>query len=115
MSKGVFDHIVLAQDKTLTGSWKPRTLFVLIFLISFGYLMIMKKIENEVFSFENSLKLAIKVALFALVVNYITGKLFTSREKMYKSLGFSNKSSKGQAYADARLGQFVAAVGGGIM
>ena len=115
MRKGIFDHIVIIQDKTLTGSWKPMTLFLLMFFAVIGLTIVMKKLNKQEFLIENVLKLAIQVAIIAVIVNFITGKLFTSREKMYKTMGFSNKSSKGQAYADARLGQFVAAVGGGMM
>ena len=115
MSKGIFDHIVIIQDKTLTGSWKPMTLFLLMFFAVIGLTIVMKKLNKQEFLIENVVKLAIQVAIISVIVNFITGKLFTSREKMYKTMGFSNKSSKGQAYADARLGQFVAAVGGGMM
>jgi len=115
MSKGIFDHIVIIQDKTLTGSWKPIILFTLTFLVVIGVTLLKKKINKQEYIIENIISFALKIAVIAVIVNYITGKLFTSREKMYKAKGFSNKSSKGQAYADARLSQFVAAVGGGIM
>ena len=115
MSKGIFDRIVIIQDKTLTGSWKPMTLFFLMFFSVIGIIILMKKINKQEYLIENVVKSAIQVAIISVIVNYITGKLFTSREKMYKTKGFSNKSSKGQAYADARLGQFVAAVGGGMI
>jgi len=115
MSKGIFDHIVIIQDKTLTGSWKPITLFLLMFFVVIGVTILMKKINNDEIIIENIVKIAIQVAIISVIINYVTGKLFISREKMYKTLGFSNKSSKGQAYADARLGHIVAAVGGGIM
>ena len=115
MSKGIFDHIVIVQDKTLTGSWKPMTLFMLIFLGGIGVTLLTKKIKKQEYNIENVVKSAILVAVIAVIVNYITGNLFISREKMYKTMGFSNKSSKGQAYADARLSQFVAAVGSGMM
>ena len=115
MSKGLFDRIVIVQDKTLTGSWKPMTLFLVMFLAVIGFTVLMKSLNKQEYIIENIIMFAIKVSIIAVIINYITGKLFTSREKMYKSKGFSNKSSKGQAYADARLGQFVAAVGGGMI
>ena len=115
MSKGIFDHIVIVQDKTLTGTWKPINLFLIMFFVVIGVTILMKEMSKQTYIVENVVKLALQVAIISVIVNYVTGKLFTSREKMYKSKGFSNKSSKGQAYADARLGQFVAAVGGGIM
>ena len=46
-----------------------------------------------------------QVALFSLVINFISGGLFKSREKMYRKKGFSNQKSKAQAYANARVGQ----------
>ena len=115
MKKGFFDHIVIIQDKTLTGSWKPMTLFMIMFLVTIGVTLLMKKLIKQEYVIENIVKLALQVAIIAVIVNYVSGNLFTSREKMYKSKGISNKSSKGQAYADARLGQFVAAVGGGMI
>lgn len=115
MSKGIFDYIVDAQDKTLVGSWKNTTLFILVFLVVIGLSIMMKSMQKKDYIIENVIIFALQIALFAIFVNYITGKIFISREKMYKSKGFSNKSAKGQAYADARLGQFVAAVGGGFM
>ena len=115
MGKGIFDYIVNFQDKTLTGSWKPKTIFLLTFFVAIGVNILMKEFKKQEYIIENIVKIAIQVAIIAVFVNYITGNLFKSREKMYKTMGFTNKSSKGQAYADARLGQFVAAVGGGIL
>ena len=115
MINGVFDHIVIIQDKILTGTWKPITLFLLMFFGVIGITIMMKRLNKEEYIIENVVKIAIQVAIISVLINYVTGKLFTSREKMYKKMGFSNKSSKGQAYADARFGHFAAAFGGGML
>ena len=112
MTSQIFDCIVNVQDKSLTGTWNPIMLFLTVFLLVTATAVLKKTIKKQTFDMEGTVTAALQYAIIAVIINYVTGKLFVSREKMYKSKGFSNKSSRGQAYADARVGQFVAAVGG---
>ena len=84
------------------------TLFLLMFFVVIGVAIIMNKINKKEYLIENVVK-----TRYSSCIDFSNRKLFTAREKMYKNLGFSNKSSNGQA--DAIFGQFVAAVGGGMI
>ena len=103
--KGVFDNIVLIQDNFLTGSWNPLTLFI--------FMIMSSVVINYVYKTVNSMKInkneifiqALQIATIAIFINYVTGNLFTSRTKMYKTKGFSTQKATIQAYSDARLSQ----------
>ena len=106
----IFDTIVVMQDKTLTGEWNGLTLFVLVFvLFNVGIYLYnkMKQLPNDK---NENMVFALQIALAAVVLNYITGKLFKSRQKIYKQKGFSKQRSMAQAYSDARMGQVLGAV-----
>ena len=101
----IFDFFVEAQDKTMTGTWTTVHLFLLMFMITVGGVLLNKIYKKEDYSMASLFELGIKVALIAVVINYITGKLFHARQKMYKKKGFSRQRSRAQAYSDARLTQ----------
>lgn len=106
----VFDTIVVMQDKTLTGEWNAVTLFILVFvLFNIGVYLYnqLKGIENNK---KENMNTGLKLAIGAVVLNYITGKLFKSRQKVYRKKGFSKQRSMAQAYSDARMGQVLGAV-----
>ncbi len=106
----VFDTIVVMQDKTLTGEWNAFTLFVYIFvLFNIGVYLYnqLKEIPNDK---RKNINIGLKFAIGAVVLNYITGKLFKSRQKVYRQKGFSKQRSMAQAYSDARMGQVLGAI-----
>ena len=110
MKPGIFDTIVDMQDKTLTGTWKPLQLFIIMFFVviiaSYLYNYFIKSTTNlnDLYMF------AFKVAIIAVIINFISGKLFVARKKMYTRKGFSKQRSTAQAYSDARLAQVMGAL-----
>lgn len=107
---GIFDTIVIMQDKTLTGEWNSLILFVLVFILfNIGVYIynIFKGIENK--KNENMI-FGVKLAISAVIINYITGKLFKSRQRVYRKKGFSKQRSIAQAYSDARMGHVLGAI-----
>ena len=108
MFQSIFDSIVLFQDKTLTGSWDPIVLFIIVFLTALILLNLKKKEKDKSIDNEIILKNSFKAALFAILLNYITGNLFKSRQKLYRTKkGFSKQRAKAQAYADSRMGHII--------
>ena len=112
MSKSIFDYIVIGQDKTLTGSWKPFVLFILVFVI----IVLVLQLNNYFSIYQNTsndqiLTFALQGAILAIIINFITGKLFASRMRMYKNLGFSKQRAKAQSYANSRMGHMISALG----
>ena len=106
----VFDTIVIMQDKTLTGEWNGLTLFVLVFVLFSIGVYLYNKLKELPNNTEENLMFGLKLAIAAVVLNYITGKLFKSRQKIYRRKGFSKQKSMAQAYSDARMGQVLGAV-----
>ena len=102
---GIFNRIVDIQDKTLTGSWKAINIFLFMLLVTVGFLLLQKTMNKKEYKLENLISIGVQVALISVIINYITGGLFTSREKMYRKKGFSRQRSRAQAYSDARIGQ----------
>ena len=102
---GIFNTFANVQDKTLTGSWKPMTLFMYMFLIVVGVLLINASVKKMEYKLDRFLMIGVQVALLAVFINFISDNLFNTREKMYKKKGFSRQRSKAQAYSDARIGQ----------
>ena len=109
-SSGFFDIIVDIQDKTLTGTWNPLQLFILTFLVVcvvsyiYNYIIRSTIIKDELYMF------SLKIAIIAIVMNFISGKLFVARKKMYTRKGFSKQKSTAQAYSNARLAQVMGAL-----
>ena len=101
----IFDVFVEAQDKTMTGTWNTMNLFILMFLITVGSVLLNKIYKKEDYSMLSLFELGLKIAFIAVIINYVTGKLFFARQKMYKKKGFSRQRSRAQAYSDARLTQ----------
>ena len=93
----MFDTIVNISNKSLTGSFNSFKLFIVIFLISFGYLYM----KNPEFNQQNIIN-SVKVASVFVLLNYIKGKLFQSRIRLYKRRGFTKQKAYSQAYASAR-------------
>ena len=58
----------------------------------------------------NIYTLSLYIALFAVILNFIIGKLFKARERMYRKKGFSYQRSKAQAYSNARMGHILSAL-----
>lgn len=111
MAKNIFDYIVIAQDKTLTGSWKPLDLFILVFLV-ICLIMILNRFLFKDLELSNDriMMFALQGGIIAVIINFITGKLFASRKKMYKTKGFSSQRAKAQAYANSRMAHVVSAM-----
>ena len=106
----IFDIFVDAQDKTMTGTWNTMNLFILMFLVTIGGVLFNKIYKKEDYSMTSLFELGVKVDI-AVFINFITGKLFFARQKMYKKKGFSRQRSRAQAYSDARLTQVLTMLG----
>ena len=89
----MFNFIVNAQNRTLTGSWNIFNLILTIFLILLGWLIFQISILQKSIDFKVYFILMMKIIVCAVTINYLSGKFFVSRIKMYKSKGFSNKNS----------------------
>ena len=105
----IFNTIVKLQNKSLTGTWNPVILFMIMFSLSYG-IMYLKSIKDEKeFKKDDAIKTSVYVAIASVVMNYITGNIFVAKRKLYKSKGFSKQRSHAQAYANARQTQLLAA------
>ena len=106
----IFDKVVIIQDKSLTGDWKSFDLFILVILLSIITFYIYYKYNNIDIDLESIFYKSLKLAFISIVINFVSGKLFKSRQKIYKQQGFSKQRAKLQAYSDARFGHILTAI-----
>ena len=101
----VFDFIAISQDKTMTGTWSPVHLaLIIVIAVNIGLV-----IYNKLYGIQNDaskmMMFSLKIVTVSVILNYISGMLFKSRIKVYKKVGFSRQKAMAQAYADARMTQ----------
>ena len=106
----VFNTIVSLQDKTLTGSWKSSILFVFVFFAMFAFFYVTYKLYNKPLNYNVIITYCLIGAFVSVVMNFITGNLFTARRRMYKRKGFSKQRSHAQAYANSRHAHMMTAI-----
>lgn len=112
MIQQLFDAFVLFQDKTLTGSWNPAYLFLIVLIVYVTMTKLRAK-KGEDIDNNKLMMQAAKIAAGAVVLNFITGNLFKSRQRLYKSRrGFSSQRARAQAYADSRMGHIISGAAG---